>query len=630
MPAPYSTVKNLHYGRFSSTSRLIACLVIEGLVRAYWIPCKDRNNNGLIGLCVLMRPSERGGLLAAVPLRGLPEMSSDESLSLGNKRYLKVTLADPWDMLPFVFGYRERQQSTAPIPGAEEIQNQVIDILRQTGFKVANLVGDFDAVELWRTFAYDFGVSESLLDLIGSELVSSMENQTYAYDHPKPLPTLTSSPLDWEQAILEGHATHPMNKARRSIPPLPPLHPGQYDFDHPQLRLIAIPRHQVQLRGNFEQLVKPLVNAMIAKTSDKRDQGHMVSMDEDSHVLMPVHAFQVPNIQERFKDVLVLPEVHSVTAHSLASLRSVVMPTGGLLDGLSLKLCMGIKVTSAMRTMTPFTTYFGPGFSANIVPRLSYDRKILNIERELASAVYLHHDPDVAKHCSCLVREAIEFQHERNDDDAIIVCAALMEKVQQPDTRRTLVEHVWKLDTEAKRAAFLDRYVELALKSFIPPCMENAVAFEAHGQNTLARFDRRTGELKGFVVRDFGGMKIHNDTLKRTCGVELDVLPGSCVVAQSVDECYKLLYHTLFYCHLQRMIRILDMHHNGRGWQMVRTHFKKLVPKDHAMYHYFMEKKKMPGKCLVRMKIQELYRDYIYEPIPNVILCRPHLPSSES
>lgn len=62
------------------------------------------------------------------------------------------------------------------------------------------------------------------------------------------------------------------------------------------------------------------------------------------------------------------------------------------------------------------------------------------------------------------------------------------------------------------------------------------MAFEAHGQNTMCRFDRKTGELKGFVVRDFGGVKVHNETLKKSCGVELDVLPDSCVVAHSLDE----------------------------------------------------------------------------------------------
>lgn len=154
-----------------------------------------------------------------------------------------------------------------------------------------------------------------------------------------------------------------------------------------------------------------------------------------------------------------------------------------------------------------------------------------------------------------------------------------------------------------------NRYVDLALRAFLPPCLENGVAFEAHGQNTLARFDRKSGELKGFVIRDFGGVKVHNETLKQSTGEELDILPDSCVEAHTLDEVSKLLYHTLFHCQFQRLIRVLDLHYNGAGWEIVRNKMSELIPKDHVMWPMFMGHEKVPGKCLVRMKIDELYRD---------------------
>ena len=398
-----------------------------------------------------------------------------------------------------------------------------------------------------------------------------------------------------------------MHKARRSYPPLPPLNPGQVNLETPKLRLLSIPESSMQLRGKFETLAAPLVDAILEKTGNPKE----LRQKHAGHVLMPVHEFQIPNVLERFEDASVLPEENNVTAQSLTSIRSVAIPD--VLKDLTVKLCIGIKVSSALRTITPYTTYFGPGFSEQVVPRLSYDRKVLTIERELASAVYSHPDTDVAKHCSCVLREAIEYPSNATpDDDTIVVAAALVEKIQKPDTDVTLSTHVWNLDTEEKREAFLDRYVELALKAFVPPCLENGVAFEAHGQNTMCRFDKHTGELKGFVIRDFGGVKVHNPTLKETCGVELDVLPDSCVVAHTMDEVYKLLYHTLFHSQFQRLIRVLGMHHNGRGWEMVRKHFVAMVPKGHSMYKFFMEQDKVPGKCMIRMKIEELYRDVSY------------------
>lgn len=79
-------------------------------------------------------------------------------------------------------------------------------------------------------------------------------------------------------------------------------------------------------------------------------------------------------------------------------------------------------------------------------------------------------------------------------------------------------------------------YIHLALEAFLPPCIHNGVAFEAHGQNTLARFDIKTKKLLGFVIRDFGGIKVHQETLRQSCGAEIDVLPDSCVVAEDPSE----------------------------------------------------------------------------------------------
>lgn len=32
----------------------------------------------------------------------------------------------------------------------------------------------------------------------------------YIYEHPRPLPSLRSSFIEWEQCVFEGHATHPV------------------------------------------------------------------------------------------------------------------------------------------------------------------------------------------------------------------------------------------------------------------------------------------------------------------------------------------------------------------------------------------------------------------------------------
>lgn len=60
------------------------------------------------------------------------------------------------------------------------------------------------------------------------------------------------------------------------------------------------------------------------------------------------------------------------------------------------------------------------------------------------------------------------------------------------------------------------------------------------------------------------------------------------------------------------MNRVLNLHHNGKGWELLRKHLGNMIPRDHPMWTVFMESEKVPGKCLVRMKIEELYRDVSY------------------
>lgn len=243
-----------------------------------------------------------------------------------------------------------------------------------------------------------------------------------------------------------------MHKARKSYPPMPPLYPGSYDLDHPMVRLVGIPRSSAVLRGDYENLSQGLVNALFAAGGGEETE--TLRNKYNNHVFIAIHELQLPNLEERFKDLVVFPSQFSIPVEALASLRSVARPD--VLPGLSVKLCLGVKISSALRTVTPFTTYFGPGFSYDVVPKLTYDHDILTVERELGTVTYAHEDTDIAKHCSSVIREAIEYD-PKYKDDLFLPCGVLVEKIQRPDTDETLLTHVWGLDTEEKKINFLKR-----------------------------------------------------------------------------------------------------------------------------------------------------------------------------
>jgi hypothetical protein len=70
-----------------------------------------------------------------------------------------------------------------------------------------------------------------------------------------------------------------------------------------------------------------------------------------------------------------------------------------------------------------------------------------------------------------------------------------------------------------------------------------------------------------------------------------------------------VLYHTLILSNVQRFALALHLHHNGIGWDIVRKHFKQIVPQDHLLYKRFLEHDKFNYKCFMKMKFDGLYRD---------------------
>jgi len=191
--------------------------------------------------------------------------------------------------------------------------------------------------------------------------------------------------------------------------------------------------------------------------------------DDPSFVFMPVHELQITNIVSKFHDVDILHPEISLQALAQCSIRfvshagpyifsnhtsfprTVLIPE---LPGYSLKLAVGVKISSALRTVSHFTADFGPRFSADMVPRIHHNPEILSIEREPATAVYRSEDPELAKHFTVILREVFEPQ----EGQALIVCASLLEMnhVGTPPGV-SAVEHAFGIDTEEKRVSFLDR-----------------------------------------------------------------------------------------------------------------------------------------------------------------------------
>ncbi|KAJ7454707.1 hypothetical protein FB451DRAFT_1408124 [Mycena latifolia] len=578
---------------FGTTARLFSCLVTESLARGIYLELADGFDAS--GICVL--------LLADVSARAPPDIATAYTASdilaiipLPQIQRQEIGLLDPMDMMPLVFEFTSgasQPNEHAPLATA------VLKAITGPGWDLSeapSLVPSRSPLPLWETFGRSMKIQETILRTSPPSLRAPSSGRNTL---SRTRPSRRSSPqpsIDWEQSIVEGHPTHPMHKTRMFLPPIHDIVPGSYDLYHTKLRFVAVPRENLKITNDFEKYTVPLIAAASASA------GQELPVPEN-FVIVPVHELQTAHIQAKFPEAVVLPPAFYLPILGQQSIRSVIVPNA--YHELSLKLGVGIKLTSA------------------VVPALTMDRNIITVARELASVVHTHPDGEIAKHCAAIIREAYENTSEERGE-RLIVCTSLVESGHAGEGGHLpAVIRVFELDTEEKRLAWLGKFVKLFFEAFLPPVLHNGVAFECHPQNCVARFDLKTKELLGFIIRDFGGLRVHRESLRASTGVELDFLEGHSVHhRRDPDDVYARMYHTVMHNHLQQLIRVLGLHYSGAGWALVRRHLRALIPREHALYDAWLapEKKTFPGKCFMRMRCEGMYRFHLHAPFPNLIL----------
>lgn len=105
-----------------------------------------------------------------------------------------------------------------------------------------------------------------------------------------------------------------MHKTRYFLPPLPDFTPGTYDLYHPTLRLVALPKENLDITYGFTEYVQPILDAM----SKKAGRPLIVS---GGYVGIPVHELQVTHIQDKFSEAVIYPAEFSLPLLAQQSVR---------------------------------------------------------------------------------------------------------------------------------------------------------------------------------------------------------------------------------------------------------------------------------------------------------------------
>lgn len=89
-----------------------------------------------------------------------------------------------------------------------------------------------------------------------------------------------------------------------------------YDWYHPRIRFVRVPRTSLDILGPFESVMRTLAGKAAEKSGRELP-------DDPSFVFMPVHELQISNIASKFHDAEILHPDISLQALAQSSIRFV-------------------------------------------------------------------------------------------------------------------------------------------------------------------------------------------------------------------------------------------------------------------------------------------------------------------
>lgn len=88
----------------------------------------------------------------------------------------------------------------------------------------------------------------------------------------------------------------------------------EYDWYHPRIRFVGVPKSNVRTLGGFENSSRELAELAASRAGQALPSG-------DSLIFMPVHEMQIDNIKKRFHDAEILPSEVFLPALGQSSIR---------------------------------------------------------------------------------------------------------------------------------------------------------------------------------------------------------------------------------------------------------------------------------------------------------------------
>lgn len=359
----------------------------------------------------------------------------------------------------------------------------------------------------------------------------------------------------------------------------------------------------------------------------------LLGKNPDAWLPLPLHPYQAQRvIPYKFADeiaagnLVLLPGV-GFNASPTMSFRTVVP------EGLSTlphaKLPVSLRLTSVQRTLSPKSTVMGPRLTQLLTRMVAHERGFDNTLDILGEDVGLHYiDPDNnddrARHLSVLFRA--NPMSKRCDALFPVPVGALF--ADSPMGGRPIATDLVGLsfgDHAQGAVEFFEHYTATVLTATLSAYLLYGIAFEAHQQNSFIMVNQHYEPVQ-LLVRDFGDLRVHAPTLRRT-GLELTPYRQGHTVFESDEPVRDKLLHAVMLCHLAELALLFSRTYNhpeAHFWNSLRRETENVFdrlrartePQRWKAERCALLETDWPAKSFLRMRLTDTSDD-VHGQMPN-------------
>ncbi|MGH3825720.1 MAG: IucA/IucC family protein [Pseudonocardiaceae bacterium] len=317
----------------------------------------------------------------------------------------------------------------------------------------------------------------------------------------------------------------------------------------------------------------------VARAADAHLRG--LRRDLTDYELLPVHPWQLHRtVPDRYGDalaqrrVIVIPRT-GIRARPLLSLRTLAPATDR--RAAHLKTAVDIRLTTAIRVVSPATAHNGPVVSALLAEigrrEHGFGGRFVSLA-ELASGSYRPAPGEPLDGAASLAAIARESPERHVDEGELALPVAALAARSPSSGRPLLAEVLDELASAHQRARsdtaerFLASYCDCALPALFTVLSRWGIALEPHGQNTVVVL--REGLPIRLLYRDFGGIRVSAARLARG-GLRPPALYGA-LVTEDEDQLRAALFFPLVGTNLSQIVAALARVSQSDGerlWRLV-------------------------------------------------------------